>query len=304
MTKARAKARTQPRRARPARVSGLGRVLLAAVVLLALLAAALGVLVLRVGPEKLEERALHFVPGMTAVLVVPEGFTLFQLAVRLEELEICSAAEFLQTAKDPAVLGPLGIRGDSAEGYLFPATYELVKRAPAERVLGKLVKQRRKRLGAWARETKQAELTELELLTLASLVERETAIDAERPRIARVFLNRLADVAGPTRGRLQSDPTAAYGCLRMPDLPSCPKAPGNVSPVMLKDAANPYNTYRIVGLPPGPIANPGDRSIEAVLRPSPGDELYFVADGRGGHRFSRTFEQHRQAIEQLKATQN
>ncbi len=261
-------------------------------------------LVVRVGPERLEERTLHFVPGMTAVVVVPEGFTLFQVAARLEEFEICSAADFLRAAKDPAVLGPLGILGDSAEGYVFPATYELVKDVPAERVLGKLVRQRRKRLGEWAAEMEKAKLTEVALLTLASLVERETAVDAERPRIARVFLNRLADIAGPTRGRLQSDPTAAYGCLTMPGLPSCPRAPGNVSPLMLKDTANPYNTYRIVGLPPGPIANPGDRAIEAVLRPSPGDELYFVADGRGGHRFSRTFEQHRQAIEQLKATRN
>jgi len=97
---------------------------------------------------------------------------------------------------------------------------------------------------------------------------------------------------------LQSDPTASYGCIiQGKDIPSCAEFKGAVTPALLRDAQNPYNTYRHPGLPPGPIANPGQASILAVLAPAHSDYLYFVAKGQGRHAFSRTFAEHREALE-------
>src|SRR5690606_16335761 len=140
-----------------------------------------------------------------------------------------------------------------------------------------------------------------QLIVLASLVERETALLIESPRVARVFLNRLLFPEAETKGRLQSDPTAAYGCLVAADLaPSCRDFDGSVTPALLSDASNPYNSYRHAGLPPGPISNPGEQALRAVLSPAEGNELYFVADGKGQHSFSETFEEHRKGVERLK----
>jgi len=111
-----------------------------------------------------------------------------------------------------------------------------------------------------------------------------------------VFLNRLMDPTFRPLRMLQSDPTASYGCLvQVPPPASC--EPGPPTPAMLRDATNPYNTYRRAGLPPGPISSPGEAAIRAVLAPAKTDYLYFVAQGGGRHRFSRTFSEHRGAIE-------
>ena len=121
-----------------------------------------------------------------------------------------------------------------------------------------------------------------EVVTLASIVEKETGAEAERPLIASVFLNRLA------RGmRLESDPTTIYG---IPDFD------GNLRRVHLEDESNPYNTYRIAALPPGPIANPGADALRAVLEPAPADFLYFVSRNDGTHHFSRTYREHVNAV--------
>ncbi|HSC87749.1 MAG TPA: endolytic transglycosylase MltG [Polyangiaceae bacterium] len=260
------------------------------------------------GPERLHDKALQVLPGLGEVVVVPEGFHLHQLAARLEAQGVCSRADFLAQAHEPALLTELRIEGPSVEGYIHPATYVFERDAVPRRVLGKLLEKRRVWLDAHAAERAaftERPLTELQWLTLASLVERETARADERPRVARVFLNRLADVEGPTRGRLQSDPTAAYGCWEKgEELESCRGFRGLVSAEMLRDAKNPYNTYRFAGLPPGPIASPSEASLLAVLHPAAGDELYFVADGTGRHTFSRTFEEHRQAVERLKVREN
>jgi UPF0755 protein len=139
-----------------------------------------------------------------------------------------------------------------------------------------------------------------EVLTLASMVEKETARPEERALIASVFFNRLRDPAFSPRRMLQSDPTAVYGCLVEPSAaPSCADFRGRVTPAMLRDPLNRYNTYRHPGLPPGPIANPGERAIEAVLAPAQTDYLFFVRNGPGSHSFSRTFEEHSRGVRAL-----
>jgi len=138
------------------------------------------------------------------------------------------------------------------------------------------------------------------VLTLASMIEKEARASDERPLIASVFFNRLRDPEFRPARMLQSDPTASYGCVVAgEEIPSCAGFHGNVTPALLRDASNPYNTYRHAGLPPGPIANPGEASISAVLAPAESDFLYFVAKGQGTgrHTFSRTFAEHREALE-------
>jgi UPF0755 protein len=136
-----------------------------------------------------------------------------------------------------------------------------------------------------------------DVIVLASIVEKEAAKVDEKPLIASVFLNRLADPTFRPLRMLQSDPTASYGCL-VQDPPPSSCSPGRPTPAMLRDSSNVYNTYRRAGLPPGPISSPGEAALRAVLLPAQTDYLYFVTQGGGRHRFSRTFGEHRTAIEQ------
>lgn len=258
-------------------------------------------------PRRILQR-LGRLPSRPSVKVsLPEGYTSFQMAERLQERDICAARTFVQATRDPALLQSLGVAGASVEGYLFPATYELMVDSDPSQIIRQLVAELRKRLvkidarskGGMSRLERQRSWKEHEVLTLASIIEKEAAVKEERPLIASVFLNRLDDPSFRPMGMLQSDPTAAYGCLAAPNLaPSCQSYVGRVTPEMLRDGANPYNTYRHPGLPPGPIANAGEDAILAVLAPAATSFLYFVADGHGRHRFSRSFEEHRRAIEQ------
>lgn len=261
-------------------------------------------------PRELAAR-LARLPGRTgAKLVVPEGWHRKKIAARLEKSEICRAESFLRATEDRALLERLGVSSTTAEGYLFPATYELGHNTAPSEVVSRMVKETRRRLetllakhpGALERLRERHGFGEAELLSLASIVERETSVAAERPLIASVFLNRLSAKDGETRGRLQSDPTAAYGCEFEPErAPSCATYDGKVGPSLLRDPENRYNTYRHPGLPPGPIASPGLASLEAVLAPADSDYLFFVADGSGKHAFSRTFEEHQSAVARLRA---
>ncbi len=258
-------------------------------------------------PRRILQR-LGRLPSRPSVKVsLPEGYTSFQMADRLQERDICGAQNFIKATRDPALLQSLGVGAASVEGYLFPATYELMVDSDPAQIIRQLVAELRKRLvkidarssGGMSRLERQRGWKEHEVLTLASIIEKEAAVKEERPLIASVFLNRLDDPSFRPMGMLQSDPTAAYGCLTAPNLaPSCAGYAGKVSPEMLRDGANPYNTYRHSGLPPGPIANPGEDAIFAVLTPAATSFLYFVADGHGRHRFSRSFDEHRRAIEQ------
>jgi UPF0755 protein len=208
-------------------------------------------------------------------LTIPEGLTAAQIAYLLD--------------RAPALAGETPV---PEEGTVLPETYAfergttrsaLVERAHAAmaRTVAQLWDQREEALPLSGPR---------ELVTLASLVERETARPEERPRVAAVFLNRLR------RGmRLQSDPTVVYavsGGIGVLDR-SLTRAD--------LDWPNPYNTYRVAGLPPGPIASPGVAALRAVVRPAHTDDLYFVADGNGGHSFARTLEEHTRNVARLRS---
>lgn len=238
-------------------------------------------------------------------LTFPEGSHRFAMAQRLESAGVVSAKAFLEATTDPDLLGELGIESETAEGYLFPSTYEFFTNSEAREIVRRLVSELDARYAKLEARHAEAvrELRESlnfgkhEILNLASIVEKEAAVDEERPLIASVFLNRLKDKSFLPRQRLQSDVTTAYGCIAMPEkAPSCAGYAGKVLPAMNNDPANPYSTYRHSHLPPTPIANPGEKSIEAVLAPAKTRYFYFVARGGGRHTFSETLDQHREAI--------
>ncbi|MBI5518188.1 MAG: endolytic transglycosylase MltG [Deltaproteobacteria bacterium] len=248
-------------------------------------------------------------------VTVPEGFTRFDVARRLEERGVTEAAGFLQRCEAPEALARYGVPPGpyaSLEGRLFPDTYLLPYGSTADEVLAHL-------LGAWQRRTAAvfrahpealarsgalpgARSPQEAALVLASMVERETGHGPDRPRVSAVFWNRLTDPLFPQR-LLQSDPTVVYGC-RVAGGGACgDRGAGAVGSVtsptasMLADRTNPWNTYRREGLPPGPICNPGLAALTAALGPSPGGDLYFVARGDGTSAFATTLEAHHQNVQ-------
>ena len=260
-------------------------------------------------PRALLQRVARGFGSAELRVVIPEGFSRFEIAGRLAQWGVCSREAFLRASEDEALLLELAIDGPSAEGFLFPDTYLLQDDMDPRALVRRFVHNARRRLAPLfaqheaARERLRSELgwgTE-EILALASIVEKEARLVSEQPIIAGVFLNRLRDPAFSPK-RLQADPTVSYGCAVAPDLPSCAEgSPKRLTRAMLADAGNPYNTYRHAGLPPGPIANPGVRAVRAVLAPAAHDFLYFVARGQGAHTFSRTLGDHNAAIEERRA---
>jgi UPF0755 protein len=258
------------------------------------------------GPRELLRRIAEGYGRVQLRIVIPEGFNRFEIAERLDRWGVTPTRAFLAATQDPELLAELGIDGDSAEGWLFPDTYLFFDDTPAPAVVRRLVEQGRARFGALLEGRHAQAVTALrdelgwgeqEILTLASIVEKEAAVASERPIIAGVFLNRMRDPDFRPR-RLQADPTVSYGCRALPDLPSCEGFDGqHITRRMLADADNPYNTYRFEGLPPGPIASPGVGALRAVLEPAEHDYLYFVARGGGRHSFSATLEAHNAAVE-------
>jgi UPF0755 protein len=216
------------------------------------------------------------------VVTLPEGANLFRIAGILAENNLLDPESFLQAAMDKTLLRELGVEADSFEGYLFPDTYYLTRVQPPKEIIREMVERGRAVLAALGEvEKNQLNLSFHQIITLASIVEKETALPGERPLIARVFLNRLE------RGmRLQTDPTVIYGLENFD---------GNLTRRDLK-SASPYNTYLVRGLPPGPIANPGKAAIEAVLYPAEGSYLYFVSKNDGSHHFSKSLKEHNRAV--------
>lgn len=213
----------------------------------------------------------------TIELRVPEGTDVYELAELVEAAGLARAPEFLKAAL------PL-------EGYLFPSTYSFRRGSGAQQIVETMRAQFEK---VW-QELGGAEEKKHETVILASLVEAEAVKDDERERIAGVFLNRLKKGM-----RLECDPTVQYAA----------KREGRWRGVIYRsdlESRNRYNTYVWYGLPPGPVTNPGRRSLEAALRPAETEELYFVAraSGDGGHVFSRDYESHQQAVRQYRRGQN
>jgi UPF0755 protein len=253
-------------------------------------------------------------PRQQVKVVIPEGQNQFQIARRLEEAGVTLASAFLDASRSAPLLASLGVRARTAEGYLFPATYDLNLDSVPELLLKNFVRegQRRYQVLAARHAAGVQRLRDTlswgphEVITLASIVEKESGVASERGLIAGVFYNRLRDPTFRPLRMLQSDPTAAYGCL-LPETvaASCGAYKGTVTPDMLRDADNPYNTYKHAGLPPGPIGNPGEATLEAVLDPPDTAYLFFVAakDGRG-HVFSRTWAEHQAAVDDLSSDQN
>lgn len=245
--------------------------------------------------------------GSTPLLItIPEGWTRFEVAQRLGEWGVCDAEAFLRTDAEASPIRSLEPHAHTSEGYLFPDTYWLRDGMRPEQVLTKLTDNAQRRMAkVFESESDAAALARLhdelgygrhELVILASIVEKEARVPAEQPLIAGVFLNRLRD-PGFRPKRLQADPTVGYGCLVQRTLPSCVGFDGKrITRVMTSDPQNPYNTYRIEGLPPTPIANPGLSALRAVLHPADHSFLYFVARGDGRHIFSASLDAHNLAV--------
>ncbi len=249
-------------------------------------------------------QVLQHAQAASITITIPEGWRLEQTADFLDETGLLDGAEYQRrattgdiTGLDPAGLDFLNARpaGASLEGFLYPDTYEIPAEDPqAVDLLGRQLENFARQVVPLYEQAVQDNSTSLDLytaLTLASIVEREAVIPAERPIIAGVYLNRLA--AGM---KLEADPTVQYAMGYQADTGQWWK-----TPVFLEEyesVKSPYNTYLFPGLPPGPIASPGLDSIRAVLQPAEHDFLYFVAtpDGDGAHVFARTFEEHQENV--------
>jgi peptidoglycan lytic transglycosylase G len=215
-------------------------------------------------------------------LTIPEGYNLQQVAQAVFTAGFGTEIDFLKAATDPDLVRTQGIDAETFEGYLFPDTYYFLKGTLPEKVISSMAK----RFWSvwtpeWKEQAKSMGLTVHQVVTLASIVEKETGIAAERPVISSVFHNRLN-----RKMRLESDPTVIYGIKDFN---------GNIT---RKDLATstPYNTYTISGLPPGPISNTGVEAIEAVLYPADTEFLFFVSRKDRTHQFSTNIRDHNRAV--------
>ena len=216
-------------------------------------------------------------------LTVPEGSNLFDIAQSVDQLGFLKGSDFLAVARDPAMIRDLAPTAPTLEGYLFPSTYRVTRATSVQQLCRMMTDLFRKK---W-HELQPGDTASLaEIVTLASLVEKETAVPEERPVVASVYKNRLR-----LGMALDCDPTTIYAAL----------LEDRYRGVIYKSdlaSGNQYNTYRHAGLPPGPIANPGLSSLKAALAPATTEYLYFVAkpDGSGGHHFSTSISEHDRAV--------
>lgn len=223
-------------------------------------------------------------------LTIPEGLWASEVIARLSKATGVPLADYQAALKDPAALGlPASAKGN-IEGFLFPSSYEFDKTTPAAEQLKTMVALTITTLDAAG----VADADREKVLTLASLVEAEAKLDVDRPKIARVFLNRIETTGEPTYGLLQSDAAVSYGAKRRALFPT--KAE-------LDDESNPYNTRLRPGLPPGPISNPGRASIDAAAKPADGPWFFFVAVNpiTGETKYGVTLADHNRNVQELTA---
>jgi UPF0755 protein len=213
-------------------------------------------------------------------VVVPEGFTMFDIARAIEAAGLGPAQDFLKVAEtDTALISDIAPNATSLEGYLFPDTYEFTRMMTMQEMAAAMVKEFRgviRQIGLISTSAQPLELT----VTMASIIEKETSVPEERPLVASVYYNRLAKKVA-----LDADPSIIYA-----ELLAGTYAGALHHADMRFDS--PYNTYTHIGLPPGPIGNPGKTSLEAAMHPAQSDYYYFVADAQGHHRFAQTLEEH------------
>jgi UPF0755 protein len=221
-------------------------------------------------------------------VVVPEGFTMFDIARAVEAAGLGPAEDFLKVAQsDTALIADIAPGAPSLEGYLFPDTYEFSRMQTMREMAAAMVKQFRQvahQVGLIQSQPGDSPSDLERTVIMASIIEKETSVAEERPLVASVYYNRLAKNIA-----LDADPSIIYaellsgaysGALHHADM----------------HFPSRYNTYRYPGLPPGPIANPGKSSLEAAMRPAESDYYYFVADAQGHHRFARTIEEHNKNV--------
>ncbi|MFQ5442388.1 MAG: endolytic transglycosylase MltG [Thermodesulfobacteriota bacterium] len=215
-------------------------------------------------------------------LTIPEGFNIREIAALLEEKGLARAEDFLSRATDRSFVKEMGFSGRTFEGYLFPDTYNVRKGTSVQAIITKMG-ERFKAVyhGEFEALAKKRGMTMKEVVTLASIIEKETMAPGERPLISSVFHNRLKK-----RIRLQSDPTVIYAIKNFD---------GNLRKRDLR-MKSPYNTYRHYGLPPGPISNPGKEALSAAIEPARADYLYFVSRNDGTHQFSKSLKEHTRAV--------
>lgn len=213
---------------------------------------------------------------------IPEGYTSAMIADLLADKKLADRDVFLRLVRDPAFIQTLNLNVKSLEGYLFPSTYFFPRRIKTEEIIKKLVTTFLQEYTTDIDEAAtQLKMSRHEVVTLASIIERETGMEEERGWVSAVFHNRLS-----RNIPLQSDPTVIY------DMKGYN---GKITRKMLK-TKTPYNTYRLKGLPEGPISNPGKKSLLAAVHPAPVDYLYFVSKNNGTHYFSSSLKEHNRAV--------
>ena len=217
-------------------------------------------------------------------LVIPEGYTIFDIAQAVQDAGLGSKQEFLQLCTaDITLVSDIAPNAKSLEGYLFPATYEFTRTESMHDMLAAMVKQFREVAASIGLNANVQEM-----VIMASIIEKETAVSEERPLVASVYYNRLArNIA------LQADPSVIYAEL----LAGTYRGALHHEDLQVKSA---YNTYRYPGLPPGPIGNPGKTSLQAAMQPASTDYYYFVSDGNGHHRFANSLEEHNRNVVKLR----
>jgi len=225
--------------------------------------------------------------AITTAITIPEGKNIYEIADILEKFKICSKSKFLILTKDHSLLRENNLYSEvSTEGYLYPDTYNFSPSTPARKVITTMLRVFNEKVQSL--DFSKSHLSKREVIILASIVEKETGAEFERPIIAGVYLNRLKK-----NMRLYSDPTTIYGVFETYN--------GNLKKKHLQQRT-PYNTYRINGLPKGPIANPGLESIKAVLSPKIHNHLYFVSRNDGTHEFTETYKEHLLAVKKYQQT--
>ncbi|NMB76975.1 MAG: endolytic transglycosylase MltG [Myxococcales bacterium] len=236
-------------------------------------------------PDEVIQVLLDGTP-ITHRITVPEGLRLDEVAKVFADAELADAQAFEQHARDKEFCASLGVPAPSLEGFLLPETYAFRKHTPVDEILKTMLAENRKVFTPEVRQrAKEMGLSELEVLTLASIVEKETGDARERPLIAAVFHNRLKQ-----GWKLQTDPSVIYAKIL---------ATGKVETTIYRsdlERDHPYNTYRYPGLPPGPICNPGAAAIRAVLWPDQTEYMFFVSKNNGTHEFCKDLACHNRAV--------